>query len=326
MKVIVTDFEYETFEPELEVLERVGLTLHYEQCHTEEEVIERCQDAHALLNQYASITRRVIEALPHLKVIARYGVGFNTVDIEAATEHGVVVCNVTDYCLGEVSDHTMALLLDSARKVTKLNNSIESGVWNFNVSAPLYRLAGRTLGLVGFGNIPQQVARKAQAFDLHVIAYDPFMDEAYAKERGVTLVSLEQLCEQSDFISVHVPLNEQTHHLISTDELNLMKKESILINTARGPIIDEQALIVALEQGQIAGAALDVLETEPIASDHPFLTMDQVILTPHAAFYSVEAEEELKRKTADNVAHVLTGKVPPYVVNRDVLSKLQLKG
>ncbi|WP_422124417.1 C-terminal binding protein [Planococcus sp. X10-3] len=324
-KVVVTDYEYSTFAPEEAVLDKLGIKLTFEQCKTEEDVIAACKDADALINQYAPITRNVIEQLDNCKVISRYGVGFNTIDVDAATEKGIIVGNVTDYCLDEVSNHAMALLLSLARKVTLLNDAVKNGNWDFKVAVPIYRLQGKTLGLVGFGNIPQTVARKAKAFDLNVIAYDPFVAPEVAAAQGVQLVTLDELCERSDYLSVHVPLNAHTEGMISRKEFAMMKKEAFIINTARGPIIDEQALIEALQAGEIAGAGLDVLETEPIAADNPLLAMNNVILNPHSAFYSVEAETELKRKTAENVADVLSGYYPTYLVNRAVKDKVDLK-
>ncbi|MBE4906872.1 C-terminal binding protein [Bacillus luteolus] len=324
-KVLVTDYEYETFAPEKEVLDKLGLELTFAQCRTEDDVIEAARDADALINQYAPISRRVIESLEKCKVISRYGVGFNTIDIEAATEKGIIVGNVTDYCLDEVSDHAMALILSCARKVTLMNNEVKKGNWNFNVAVPIFRLRGRTLGLVGFGNIPQTVAKKAQAFGLDVIAFDPYVPEEVAKQANVELVTLDELCERSDFISVHAPLNQHTQGMISHEQFNKMKKEAFIINTARGPVIDEAALIAALQEGKIAGAGLDVVEVEPIEATNPLLQMDNVILNPHSAFYSVEAETELKRKTAENVADVLSGYYPTYLVNRDVKVKVSLK-
>lgn len=324
-KVVVTDYEYDTFVPEEQVLNKVGIKLTFAQCKTEEEVIEACKDADALINQYAPISRKVIENLENCKVISRYGVGFNTIDIDAATEKGIIVGNVTDYCLDEVSDHAMAMLLSSVRKVTLMNNAVKNGNWDFKIAVPIFRLRGRTLGLVGFGNIPQTVAKKAQAFGINVIAYDPFVPEAVAKDMDVKLVSLDELCEQSDYISVHTPLNQHTQGMISHDQFNKMKQEAFIINTARGPVIDEKALIQALQEGQIAGAGLDVLEIEPVEQENPLLKMDNVILNPHSAFYSVEAEAELKRKTAENVADVLSGYYPTYLVNRAVKEKVTLK-
>ena len=324
-KVVVTDYESITFAPEEEVLGKLGIELTFAQCKTEDEVIEACKDADALINQYAPITRKVIGKLEKCKVISRYGVGFNTIDVDAATEKGIIVGNVTDYCFDEVSNHAMALILSSARKVTQLNNAVKSGNWDFKVAVPIYRLKERTLGLVGLGNIPQAVAKKAQAFDLKVIAYDPFVSEELAASKNVELVSLDELCERSDYISVHVPLNQHTEKMISYDQFDRMKKEAFIINTARGPIIDEKALIQALQQGKIAGAGLDVLQTEPVEVDNPLLKMDNVIINPHSAFYSVEAEMELKRKTAENVADVLSGYYPTYLVNKAAKETVSLK-
>lgn len=324
-KVVVTDYEYSTFAPEKSVLDALGIELTLEQCKTEDDVIEKCKDADGLINQYAPLSRRVIENLDNCKVISRYGVGYNTVDVDAATEKGIIVGNVTDYCLDEVSDHALALLLNCARKITLMNNTVKSGTWDFNVAVPVYRLRGRVLGLVGFGNIPQTVAKKAQAFGLQVIAYDPFVPAEVAVNQNVKLVTLDELFEQADFVSVHVPLNDATKGMISHDQFKKMKKEAFIINTARGPIIDEKALIQALQEGEIAGAGLDVLEVEPIEKDNPLLTMDNVIINPHSAFYSIEAEEELKRKAAQNVADVLSGFYPTYLVNKAVKENLTLK-
>lgn len=325
LKVVVTDYEYETFAPEEEVLKQIGVELTLEQCRTEEEVIEACKDADALINQYAPITRKVIESLDNCQVISRYGVGFNTIDIDAATEKGIIVGNVTDYCLDEVSDHALALLLSCARKVPLYNEKVKAGTWDFKVGVPIFRLRDRILGLVGLGNIPQALAKKAQALGLKVIAADPFIPEGVAKQLGIELVTLNVLCEKADYISVHVPLNKDTEGMIGTEQFNWMKQETFVLNTARGPVIDEDALLNALTNGKIAGAGLDVLTEEPMKKDHPFITMDNVILTPHAAFYSVQAEEELKRKTAQNVADVLSGYFPTYLVNKELKERLNLK-
>lgn len=323
-KVVVTDFEYTSLAPEQEVLQKIGIELTTAQCKTEEDVIEACKDADGLLNQYAPITRKVIEKLENCKVIARYGVGVNTIDVEAATEKGIIVSNVTDYCIDEVSDHAFALLMSAARKVVQLNTSVKSGNWDFNVGVPIFRLRNRVLGLVGLGQIPQALAKKAQAFGLKVIAFDPFVSNDVAEKLNVKLVSVEQLCKESDFVSIHAPLNEHTKGLIGIEEFEAMKKEAFIINTARGAVIDEQALIEALQRGEIAGAALDVVEEEPIGKDNPLLKMDNVILNPHVAWYSEEAQEELKRKTAQNVVDVLSGYFPKYVVNHCLKSKLDL--
>ncbi|MFB4165369.1 C-terminal binding protein [Alteribacillus sp. JSM 102045] len=323
-KVVITDYEFATLEPEEKVLQQADVEFVKAQCKTEEEVIEACKDADGIINQYAPITRKVIENLDNCKVISRYGVGVNTIDINAATEKGIIVGNVTDYCMDEVSDHAFSLLLACARKVTQLNNEVKAGNWDFKVGVPMYRLRGRTLGLVSFGKIPQTLAVKAQAFGIKTVAYDPFVDQETAANLNTELVDLDELCRRSHFISVHAPLVEATRGMMSDHQFSLMKKEAFIINTARGPVIDEKALARALEKGEIAGAGLDVVEEEPIPSDSPLLKMDQVILNPHAAWYSEEAQQELKTKTAQNVAEVLNGKYPKYLVNQDVKEKAEV--
>lgn len=324
-KVVITDYEFATLAPEIEILEKAGAELIRAQCRTEEEVIAAAKGADALLNQYAPISRKVIESLPNLKVVSRYGVGVNTIDIDAATEYGVIVGNVTDYCMDEVSDHAFALLIACARKVVTLNNAVKGGTWDYKVGVPIFRLKGRVLGLVGLGRIPQTLAKKAQAFGMKVIAYDPYIPKDVAEEMNVKLVELNELCKLAHFVSVHTPLMESTRGMISDEQFDLMKKEAFLINTSRGPVVDEKALIRALQEEKIAGAGLDVLEQEPIEADNPLLQMDNVILNPHVAWYSEESQLELKKKVAQNVADVLSGYYPTYLFNHDVKEKVKLK-
>ena len=324
-KVVVTDYEFQTLAPEKEVLSSIDADFIAVQCRTEEEVIRECRDADAILNQYAPVSKRVIEKLERCKVIARYGVGVNTIDLEAATAKGIVVANVTDYSVDEVSDRAFALLLALVRKVVKFNNEVKNGTWDFNLGKPIFRLRGRTLGLVGLGRIPQALAKKAQAFGLNVIAYDPYIPEETANRLNVRLTKLNDLFRQSDYISVHAPLTKSTRGMISKEQFDLAKKDLFIVNTARGPVIDETALIAALQAKKIAGAALDVTEHEPIQKDHPLLKMENVIITPHVAWYSEESEHELKRKTAQNVVDVLSGYYPNYLVNQDVKEKIKLR-
>lgn len=315
-KVLFSDYEYHSVEIEENLIrERIpNVEFIYAQCRTEEKVIQVAKDVDAIINQYAPLSRKVIENLTDCKVIARYGVGYNTIDVPAATERNITVCNVTDYCLDEVSDHAMALLLSLARKITFLNNKVKDGLWDYKIGTPIFKIRGQEIGLLSLGNIAQKVAKKAQAFGLKVIAYDPFIPVRIAKELDVELVDFEELFRRSDYISVHTPLNENTRAIVGEEQFKWMKKEAFIINTSRGPIIDEKALINALKNNEIAGAGLDVLEIEPIKKDNPLLNMEQVILNPHVAWHSKEAEKELRRKTAQNVADVLQGKEPEYVV------------
>jgi len=325
LKVVVTDYEYENLKYEKEVLSKAGIDVIPAQCKTEEELISVCKDADGLINQYAQITRQVIEALEKCKVIARYGVGINTIDVKAATEKGICVVNVPDYCMDEVSDHAFALLLACARKVVLMNNALKAGKWDYKISKPIYRLRSKTLGIIGFGRIPRALAEKAKAFGFDILVYDPYVDPTDVEAYGATLVSLEKLMAKSDFISVHAPLTDQTYRLIGEKEIGLMKSSAFIINTSRGPVIDENALIDALKEGRIAGAGLDVLEKEPIESNNPLLNIDTAIITPHAAWYSEEAEAELRIKAAQGVTDVLLGYWPKYLINKEVKEKIKLK-
>ncbi len=325
-KVVVSDWEYQDLRYEEKVLDHEQIELIPAQCKTEEEVIRACREADGILNQYAPISGKVIRELQRCRVIVRYGVGVNTIDLDAATERGICVANVPDYCVDEVSDHTLALILDKARKISLADACVKQGKWDFKVTQPVYRLQNRTLGLVGFGKIPQRLAEKVKPLGLRVIAYDPYVPEPVAEALGVALVSLEEVCRRSDFVSVHAPLTAETKGLIGREQLRQMKKEAYLINTSRGPVVDENALIEALREGSLAGAALDVAGEEPIRPDHPFLSMKSVTLTPHMAWYSEESAEEMRSKAAHGVADVLLkGEYPKYLVNRKVKERVKLK-
>lgn len=326
MKVVITDFEFGDLKYEEKVLNHSDVELVYGQCKTEEEVIEFCRDADGIINQYAPISRRVIESLENCKIIARYGVGVDTIDIEAATEKGIPVGYVPDYGINEVSDHALALIMNVLRKVTITNKSVKNGVWDYAVTKPIRRLRTLTIGLVGFGNIPRRLSQKVQALGMNVIVSDPFISEEVVKDNKATLVSLNELCEQADVISVHAPLTNSTKGMLGKDQFNLMKDGVYIVNTARGPVIDESALIDAIQTGKVSGAGLDVLDKEPISSGHPFLTLDQVTLTPHMAGYSEEAYAELRSKTALALMDVLVySQTPKYLFNKNVSEQLSLK-
>ena len=324
-RVVITDLDFPSSEPEVAVLSRVPAEVELFQCRTPEEVLEAASEADGLIVQYAPITREVIKGLRRCRVIARYGVGVDTVDLAAASEAGIAVCNVPDYCIDEVSDHALALMLACARYVPRLNHSVRSGVWSVTAVAPrMERLSGQRLGLVGFGAIARAVARKAQVFGLGVSALDPFVDEATMASAGVEKASdLTALLSASDFISLHVPLIPSTSHLIGQLQLSLMKPTAYLINTSRGGLVDEEALYTTLAAGRIAGAALDVVENEPLRPDDPLLSLDNLIVTPHAAFYSQSSIVELQTRAAEAVATALTGGVPRSVLNREAFIEHQ---
>jgi D-3-phosphoglycerate dehydrogenase len=286
---------------------------------TEEEVIARARDAAALVVTYSPIGRKVMSALEDLKVVVRTGVGYDVIDIPAATELGVVAVNIPDIWVREVANHTMALLLAWNRKIITLDRNVHAGSWGAGVpGAWTGSLYGETLGIVGLGNIGSALARRLAAFEISVIAHDPYVDDARFKALGVERVSLETLAERSDYVSVHTLLNAETRHLINEAFLRRMKPTAVLINTARGPVVDERALAQALTEKRLAGAALDVWEQEPVASDNPLLGMDNVIATPHAAFYSSSAVARVPRRCGEEVARALAGQRPLNVVNPEV--------
>jgi len=319
-QVVITDCDHGSIEEEKEEFARIGAELVLAQVREEEELIRTCKEADGLLNQYAVLTRRVFEHLPKCKVVARYGVGVDSVDLKAATDLGIIVANVPDYCIDEVSDHAIALILSLMRKTAFFNAKVKSGQWDFRSGIPIHRIRGKILGLIGSGKIGLEVAKKLSSFGVHVIAFDPYLKTS---PQGIELKNFDAVLKESDFISIHCPLNDSTRHLIGEKEFKKMEKKPILINTSRGPIIDEKALIQALEEGLITGAGLDVLEKEPPDSVNPMLAMENVILSPHVGFYSEESISELKRRTAKNVSDVLIGRWPGSVVNQGVKGKIR---
>ncbi|WP_240510155.1 C-terminal binding protein [Virgibacillus profundi] len=314
MKVVITDYNKMEFEEEKRVFESVGAKLEIAQCRTEDEVIEASLGATGLINSEIPITRKIIESLPELKVIAKYSIGVDNIDVEAATENNVFVANVPDYCQEEVSNHALALIMTLTRKIVSLNQSVKQGKWSFHEGVPLHRFSTQTVGLISYGSIARNLSKKLTAIGFKVIAYDPYYQSAN-QETNVELVSLEELMGRSDVISIHSPLIKETYHLVNKEVLELAKPGAIIINTGRGSVINEADLINALKTGEISGAGLDVLEQEPMDVSNPLLSMENVILTPHIAFYTEESIQELKRKTALNIVDVLQGGKPRYLVN-----------
>jgi D-3-phosphoglycerate dehydrogenase / 2-oxoglutarate reductase len=314
MLVAVADSVFPNLDVAREVLNAIGAELQLAPQSTPEAILKVAAPADALLVTYAKITGDMIGQMTRCRIISRFGIGVDNVDLDAATAAGIVVTKVPDYCIDEVSDHAMALLLALVRKIPSSNAQVHAGRWEMKAVVPIHRLRGRVLGLVGFGRIPQLVAPKAKAFGLRVIVYDPFVPaDVLARER-VEQVDFDELLTQSDYISIHTPLLPETKNLFSTGAFSKMKPGAYLINTARGPIVDEQALAKALDAGQLAGAALDVMPQEPPAGS-PLLGRENVIITPHTSFYSEESLLELQRKAAEEVVAVLTGKLPRNPVN-----------
>ena len=311
---------------ETEELAKVNAELVGADCATEDEIIEAAKDADAIITMGAQMTRRVMEALTKCRVIVRYGIGFDTIDVDAATDNSILVVNIPDFCFEEVSNHAITLLLACAKKLILLNNSIKQGRWAEckRVQALMGSIYGQTLGVIGCGNLGRMTARKAQCFGLKVLGYDPYVDKSLAKEYGITLVSLPELLKESDFVSVHTSLNKETWHLIGEEEFKQMKPTAYFINTARGSVVDEPALIKALQEKWIAGAGLDVFEKEPVDADNPLLEMDNVVVTPHSASYSDDAFKRLRTSVGQEAARVLSGRWPKNVVNKTVKPKVNL--
>lgn len=319
-RVVVTDFTESGHDIESEVFASSGLAIDLV---TVEEagraaLLAATAGAEALMVQFARIDRVLIETLTSCRVIARYGVGVDMVDIDAATDQGIPVANVPHYCIDEVSLQTIGFLLDLNRRTLPLAIHVRSGRWGTAPPVtPPSRLRGQLLGVVGFGAIGSEVARKAQALGLEVIAYDPFA--VPDRHPGISFVPLAQLLARSDYVTLHCPLTEETRGLIGAAELAQMKPSAYLLNLSRGPVVDQAALTEALQTGVIQGAALDVLSTEPPDPADALLQLDNVIVTPHIASWSIEAGVELRRGVAQSVVDALLGREPASVVNRDAL-------
>ncbi len=299
LKVIITDCSWSSIDIEKKYLPKDAIIEGY-QCKDEEEVISVCKDADAILSEYAPLTKEVLKNLKRCKIISNTAIGVDNIDIHTATKLGITVANVPGYCAFEVAEHTMAFILSSNRNLLRYNNAVRNNIWDIGCAPPLKRLSGQVLGLIGFGNIAQRVAISARSFGMKVITYSSVPQELI-DSFGAQRVDLEYLLNESDVISVHVPLKEKNIGFFDRNKFQAMKKKPLFINTSRGKIVNEMDLIEALEKEYIRGAALDVLENEPPQSSNKLLKMDNVIITPHAAFYSKEAIEEVRRRSASNV-------------------------
>jgi D-3-phosphoglycerate dehydrogenase len=312
--VAVADSVFPNLDLAQAALDSVNAELKLADDASVEKILDVAADAEGLLVTYGQINAEVIAGLNNCKVIGRFGIGIDNIDISAATKKGIRVCYAPVYCLDEVSDHAMALLLSLARKVTFANNLVAQGRWEMPAVVPIGRLRGRTLGLVGLGNIPQKIVGKAQAFGMKVIASDPYCPEDVFQRLDVGKVELDELLAQSHFVSVHAPLLPETENMFNMDAFKKMRSDAFLVNTARGPLVDVDDLAAALDAGEIAGAALDVLPVEPPSDDHPLVGRDDVILTPHTGFYSEDALQDLQTTVATDVASVLAGGEAKYPV------------
>lgn len=316
-KIMLTDSIHPDVDVEMSELGKIGAEIVRPKDISPESLIETGHDCDGILCDYALLTREVLAGLTKCRIIAEAGIGVNNIDLEAAARKGIKVANVPHYCLREVAEHTMALFLACARKLTPYDRAIRAGRWEKLEYAPLRRAAGQTFCLCGFGSIAQQVAVRAQAFEMQVCAYDPFLpEEVFVKNKVRRIDFLEDLARLADVFCIHTPLTDNTHGLINHAVFNVMKTNAIVINTSRGGVVAEQDLIEALATGRIAAAGLDVLQNEPPAKDNPLLTMDNVVLTPHCGYFSEDSDLELRRTMAQEVVRVLTGGDPVSWVNR----------
>jgi D-3-phosphoglycerate dehydrogenase len=311
---------------EIEEIHRIGAELVSVDSGSEDETIAKAMAADAIITTGARISRRVLENLPNLQVVVRYGIGYDTIDVAAATENRVLVVNIPDYCFDEVSNHAIALFLACARKFPVLTGLTRRGQWADagNRLPPMEPIAGQIFGLVGCGNIGRMVARKVSCFGVEIIGYDPYLDPKVAVSAGIDLLSLASVLTQSDYVSLHTPLTLETRHMIGEAELRMMKTTAYLINTSRGPVVHEEMLIKALRERWIAGAGLDVMEKEPPEIANPLLTMEEVVITPHAAYYSDDSVVRMRRSVGLETARVLSGKWPKNLVNKEVQPKRPL--
>jgi len=323
--VYVVEKSYADYSHEKQIVENGGGRLCFAHCETENDIIKQCPDAHALLLRQTPVGNKAFRGLKNLMVVSRYGVGYDNVDIAAAIRTGVLVTIIPDYCIQEVADHAAALLLSAIRRIALKDRLVRQGEWDMGFRYPLFRTRGKILGLVGYGKTAREVRKRLSGFPFRFVACDPCVEEAVFKSDDTMKLSFNTLVLVSDFISIHVPLNAQTYHLFNLNIFRKMRRNAILVNTSRGPIVDSRALYTALKERYIGGAALDVYEEEPFDSSSPLADLDSVILSDHAAWYSVESQAELQRRTALEAMRVLNGELPEHPVNPEVLSKRIIK-
>jgi D-3-phosphoglycerate dehydrogenase len=318
--VVITDHTWPTIEIERAVLEGVGARVVEPRSNDEEELVELARDAEAILTCFAPVRARAIEKAPRLRVVGRIGIGVDNIDVEAATRRGIPVTNVPVYCLDEVAEHVIALMLSLRRRTLAFDRAVREGNWSLQTGMPMHRLRGQTLGILGYGKIGAAVASRARALGMHVIAHGPSLRPGDVIDE-VQAVDLAALAARSDVVTLHAPLVEATRGIVGAAFLAQMKRNAVLINAARGPLVDQDALAAALHADAIAGAGLDVFEPERLPADHPLLSAPNVVLTPHVAFYSEESIDELRRKAAEAVAAILDGRSAPAVVNGPALAR-----
>ena len=325
---VVATYEHPIRPLDRKAFEQIGVEFIQKACQSEEEIMAMTGDADAVIPLTEEYTPRVIKNLKKCRLIVTPKIGVENIDVTAATEHGILVANAGELCWEEVAEHTMALLLVCARKLKQLQRAAEEGLWTGlmckeirQIWPPMSRISGQTLGIIGFGRIARTLVPKARGFGLKIIAYDPYVSESVAKEFGVELVSLDRLLQESDYVSLHAALTKENYHLLGLNEFKKMKRTAYIINTARGALIDEQALYTAVKEGYIAGAGLDVLETEFIRPDNPLLGLGNVIISCHSAHYSDTSFPLYPQLPANEIARIMRGELPRNLINPQAVDK-----
>ena len=312
-RIVVTDWDFPDLSVEEEAVAEEDVELVSAQARTPGEVVDVAAEADALLVQYASVTRDVFESLD-LDAVGRYGIGVDNVDVKAATERGAHVLNVPDYCLDEVPTHALGLMLACARRIAHYDSEVKSGTWDWTSGKPIDRVAGSTLGLVGFGRIPRSLIDLVRGFDFETLVYDPYVESGEIADAGAEKVSLGELLDRSRFVSAHAPLTDETREMFDAEAFERMRDDAVLINTARGGLVDVDALVEAVESEEIAGAGVDVLPAEP-PEETPPLDHPNIVYTPHVAWYSEQSSDEMRRTVTEDVLGVLRGDAPVNAVN-----------
>ena len=320
-KILITDYVWPNIKPEAEILEKSGFTPIVAPDSSENTLLELARDVEGIMFCFAEITSQILENASDCKVASRYGIGVDNINISKATELGIVVTNVPDYCMDEVTDHALGMILALNRRFLQHTKKVVTDGWDsVSLNQSMHRTRGATLGIVGFGRIGQSLAKKCKAFGFNLIAYDPLLKVGENID-GVKLVKFNELVKTSDFISLHVPLIPETQGMIGEKELSIMKKGAILVNCARGGLIDENALAKSIYNGHLSGAGLDVVEPTPPKPNNPLLKLDNVIITPHTAFFSQASTLELEKRTANEVIRVINGNNPENWINPEVSGK-----
>lgn len=315
-KIIICDLDHKDIVPEMKVLDEAGYEYEWLKCQTQEEVIEKCNGATVLLNQYVKMDEKIFSNLPQVKCVVRYGVGVDNVNVEDATKYGVQICNVPDYGTREVADQALSHMMMLVRKLNISNKLIREGIWDYQYNIPVKRLSDTTVGVYGMGRIGTEFAKRVHALGCKVISYDiNYGAQGRTFPDFAEFVSFDELLKKSDIISIHSPKDDTTYHAFSDKEFDKMKDSAYIINVSRGGIIDEDALCRALENNKIAGAGLDVVEREPLTKDCPLLKFDNFTISPHAAWYSEESAIELKRKVAEEAVRFMNGEKVHYPIN-----------